>query len=101
MDVLARSETAAPSTAVGVYDSHGEAERAARTLARSGFDIQKLSAVGRDYATEEGVVGFYNAGDRMKAWVRTSAFSGGLGGLLFGLVRKRPLERAHADWRVG
>ncbi len=38
-------------------DSHRDAENAVRTLARSGFDMQKLSIVGRDYATEEGAVG--------------------------------------------
>ena len=46
--------------------------------------MQKLSIVGRDYATEEGVVGYYNAGDRMKAWGKTGAFWGGLWGMLFG-----------------
>jgi len=28
--------------------------------------MKKLSVVGKDYHTEENVVGFYNAGDRMK-----------------------------------
>ena len=46
--------------------------------------MQKLSIVGRDYATEEGVVGYYNAGDRMKAWGKTGAFWGGFWGMLFG-----------------
>ena len=30
------------------------------------IDIKKLSIVGKEYHTEEHVVGYYNAGDRMK-----------------------------------
>jgi len=79
-----QSETSEHDSAVAVYDSHSDAEKAIRTLAKSGFDMQKLSIVGRDYSTEEGVVGYYNAGDRMKAWGKTGAFWGGLWGMLFG-----------------
>ena len=78
------SETSAHGSAVAVYDSHRAAEEAIRTLQKSGFDMRKLSIVGRDYSTEEGVVGYYNAGDRMKAWGKTGAFWGGLWGMLFG-----------------
>ena len=79
-----RSETSAHGSAVAVYESHRAAEEAIRTLAKSGFDMHKLSIVGRDYSTEEGVVGYYNAGDRMMAWGKTGAFWGGLWGMLFG-----------------
>ncbi|MBF0254019.1 MAG: DUF1269 domain-containing protein, partial [Candidatus Omnitrophica bacterium] len=34
--------------------------------------------------TDEHVVGYYNTGDRMKAWGKTGAFWGGVWGLLFG-----------------
>jgi len=34
--------------------------------------------------TEENVVGFYNAGDRMKFWGKLGAFWGGLWAILFG-----------------
>jgi hypothetical protein len=40
--------------------------------------------VGKDYHTEEHVVGYYNAGDRMKVWGKLGAFWGGFWGLLFG-----------------
>ena len=46
--------------------------------------MKKLSIVGRDYHTNENVVGYYNAGDRMKYWGKTGAFWGGIWGLLFG-----------------
>lgn len=46
--------------------------------------MKKLSVVGKDYHTEENVVGFYTAGDRMKFWGKLGAFWGGLWGILFG-----------------
>lgn len=69
---------------VGVYNTHTEAEAAIKELQHSGFDMKKLSIVGKDYHTEEHVVGFYNAGDRMKFWGKQGAFWGGFWGLLFG-----------------
>jgi uncharacterized membrane protein len=69
---------------VAIYKSHAEAEAAVKELQRSGFDMKKLSIVGRDYHTDEHVVGYYNAGDRMKSWGKMGAFWGGIWGLLFG-----------------
>ena len=58
---------------VAIYKSHAEAEDAVKELQRSGFDMKKLSIVGRDYHTEEHVIGYYNAGDRMKYWGKMGA----------------------------
>jgi hypothetical protein len=69
---------------VGVYNTHTEAETAIKELHRSGFDMKKLSIMGKDYHTEEHVIGYYNAGDRMKFWGKLGAFWGGFWGLLFG-----------------
>ena len=69
---------------VAVYTSHTVNEAAIKELQQSGFDMKKLSIVGRDYHTDEHVVGYYNDGDRMKVWGKTGAFWGGLWGLLFG-----------------
>ncbi len=69
---------------VAIYKSHTEAEGAVKELQQSGFDMQKLSIVGRDYHTDENVVGYYNTGDRMKYWGTRGAFWGGLWGWLFG-----------------
>jgi hypothetical protein len=60
------------------------AEAAIKELQKSGFDMKKLSIVGRDYHTDEDVVGYYNAGDRMMYWGKLGAFWGGFWGLLFG-----------------
>ena len=72
------------NSVVGIYSTHTEAEAAVKELQKSGFDMKKLSVVGKDYHTEENVVGFYNAGDRMKFWGKLGAFWGGLWGILFG-----------------
>ena len=69
---------------VAIFKSHIEAEFAVKELQQSGFDMKKLSIVGRDYHTDENVVGYYNAGDRMKYWGKLGAFWGGFWGLLFG-----------------
>jgi hypothetical protein len=69
---------------IAVYDTHVAAEKAVTELQRSGFDMKQLSLVGKDYHTDEQVVGYYNAGDRMKYWGKMGAFWGGLWGLLFG-----------------
>jgi len=69
---------------VAVYNTHQEAEETIKELQKSGFDMKQLSIMGRDYHTEENVVGYYNAGDRMKYWGKVGAFWGGFWGLLFG-----------------
>ena len=68
------------NSVVGIYNVHTEAETAVKELQKSGFDMKQLSVVGKDYHTEENVVGFYNAGDRMKFWGKLGAFWGGLCG---------------------
>ena len=69
---------------VAIYESHAEAEAAVKELQHSGFDMKKLSIVGRDHHTDEHVVGYYNAGERMTYWGKMGAFWGGVWGLLFG-----------------
>ena len=82
--VLTTDDRVENTAVVGIYRSHTEAETSVKELQRSGFDMKKLSIVGKDYHTEEHVVGYYNTGDRMKVWGKQGAFWGGLWGLLFG-----------------
>ena len=70
------------SSSFYVFDTHVASEEAIRTLAKSGFDMKKLSLVGKGYHSEEKPIGFYTAGDRIKAWGGTGAFWGGIWGLL-------------------
>ena len=65
-----------------VFNSHTEAEEAIQVLHRGGFDVKKLSLVGKGYHSEEHPVGFYSTGDKVRAWGGTGAFWGGIWGLL-------------------
>ena len=72
------------NSVVAIYSTHPQAEAALQGFKASGFDMTKLSIVGKDYHTEEHVLGFYNVGDRMKLWGKRGAFWGTFMGLLFG-----------------
>ncbi len=69
---------------VAIFNSHPDAEEAIKELQKSGFDMRKLSIVGKDYHTEEHVVGYYNVGDRVASWGKAGAFWGWIWGLVFG-----------------
>jgi len=70
--------------AVAVYESHTQAEEAVRKLSKAGFDLKTISILGKDYHSEEHVVGYFNAGDRAKFFGKLGAFWGGMAGMLFG-----------------
>ena len=72
------------NSVVASFKSHDQAEEAIRELQNDGFDMKKLSIVGKDPHTEEHVVGYYTNGDRMLYWGELGAFWGGFWGLLFG-----------------
>ncbi len=76
--------SAEDKAAIGVFENHSGAEAAIKQLQKSGFDIKKLSILGKDYQTEEHAVGYYNTGDRMKVWGKLGGFWGGLMGFMFG-----------------
>jgi hypothetical protein len=65
-----------------VFNTHAEAEEAIKSLGKSGFDVQKLSLIGKGYHSEEHPVGFYTKGDKIKAWGGAGAFWGGIWGML-------------------
>jgi len=69
---------------VAIYHTHTDAEAAVKELQKAGYDLTKLSIVGKDFHTEEHVTGYYNTGDRMKYWGKLGAFWGGIWGLLLG-----------------
>jgi hypothetical protein len=79
-----KSEEQDQSSVVAVLAEHLEAENAVNEIRNWGFDIKKLSIVGRDYHTEDHVIGFYTAGGRMKYWGKMGAFWDGLWELLAG-----------------
>lgn len=69
---------------VAIYDTHAAADEAVKELNRSGFNVKKLSVIGKGYHSDNQVLGFYNTGDRVKHWGKLGAFWGGLWGLLMG-----------------
>jgi uncharacterized membrane protein len=72
------------NSAVAIYNQHTQAEQAVKELQESGFDMKKLSIVGKEYHSQENVVGYYTTGERMMYWGGNGAFWGGLWGMLFG-----------------
>jgi hypothetical protein len=71
-------------TTIAVFGEHSAADAAIKKLTAAGFDIKKLSVVGKGYHTDEKVVGFYNTGDRVRFWGSRGAFWGALWSLFFG-----------------
>jgi hypothetical protein len=69
---------------IAIYETNDQAEQAVKELHRTGFDMKKLSIVGKGYETENRVIGYYNAGDRMKHWGKFGALWGSIWGLLVG-----------------
>jgi hypothetical protein len=70
---------------VRVYDPHAEAQATLEDLERSGFAMNNLSIVGKDYHSDKQFIGgYHNAGDQMKTWSELANSWGGLWGLLLG-----------------
>jgi hypothetical protein len=72
------------NSVIALFDQHTQAEAGVRELQEAGFNMKALSIVGKEYHTDENVVGYYTAGDRMAYWGKNGAFWGGIWGLLFG-----------------
>jgi hypothetical protein len=60
-----------------VFNTHVEAEEEVQLLNRAGFDVKKLSLIGKGYHSEEHPIGFYTAGERIKACGAVPGLSGG------------------------
>ena len=87
---------------VAVYETHEGAEKAVKELQSSGFDMKRLSIVGKNPHAEEQVVGFYNAGDRIKSWGKSGAFLGWhLGAAVRSGIFRHPRHRSRARGRPG
>jgi hypothetical protein len=46
--------------------------------------MRNLSIIGKDYHTEQDILGYYNTGERVRFWGKLGGFWGGLTGILFG-----------------
>jgi len=72
------------SVAVAVCKTHEEAEQVVKELQKSGFDMKKLSIVGKDYHEEDKIVGYYTQKDIIKSWGKSGAFWGAIWGMILG-----------------
>ncbi len=73
-------------TVVAHLPSHMEAERVVLELQKEGFDLQKLSILGKDYQTTEHVRGFLTWKDTAKAGATGGGYWGSFVGGLFGIL---------------
>ncbi len=73
-------------TIVGHFPSHAEAERVVLELQKSGFDMQKLSLIGKDYQTTQQVRGFLTWKDTAKAGAAGGSYWGSFVGGIFGIL---------------
>jgi hypothetical protein len=74
------------NSVIAMFNQHTQAEQAVKQLQEDGFDMKKLSIIGKDYHSDEHVVGYYSTGDRMKFWGKNGAIWGGLWGGLWGVL---------------
>jgi len=72
------------NSTVAIYDTHTTAETAVHELRSAGIDLNGLSIVGKDYRTEDHVVGYYSTGGRLKYWGKLGTFWGEVWGLVNG-----------------
>ncbi len=71
------------NSCITIFKTHQEAEQAIMELERAGFDMKKLSIVGKGYERKENVIGYYNGINRVKFWGKRGALWGGLWGMVF------------------
>lgn len=73
-------------TIVANFPSHIEAERAVLEMQKEGFDMEKLSIIGKDYRTTEQIRGFLSWKDSAKAGASGGGYWGSFIGGLFGIL---------------
>lgn len=73
-------------TIVAHFPSHIEAEKAVLEMEKQGFDMEKLSIIGKDYRTTEQVRGFLSWKDTAKAGAAGGGYWGSFIGGLFGIL---------------
>lgn len=74
------------SAAIAIYDTHELADHAVKALQGAGFDMRKLSIIGKGYHSEEHPTGYYTLGEKMKVWGGVGATWGAIWGGFWGLL---------------
>ena len=76
-------ENSANTHCVAVFEHPRDAESAIRELQGAGFDMKRLSLVGRDYDANDHAGDLNPARDEVKYWAKEGSFWGGVFGVLF------------------
>lgn len=61
-----------------VYDNPDQVQGAIQELEKSGFDLERVSVIGRAYRDQNEQVAYYRQRDRLKCWGKRSEFWNGL-----------------------
>jgi hypothetical protein len=72
------------NSVAAIYNTHTDVEAAVKDLQTAGIDMKLISVVGRDYRTDDHVVGYYKTDNSLKYWGKLGAFWGGIWRLLVG-----------------
>jgi hypothetical protein len=71
---------------VNIFSTHVQAEAAVLELQKAGFDMNKISIIGKDYQTTEHVRGFLTWKDTAKVGAIGASYWGSFFGGLFGIL---------------
>jgi len=80
----ARPAPDATDPVIAVCATHEAAQQLVAALNRAGFDMTKVSLVGKGFASPEGAHGFFTIGERVKSWAATGSLWGAGWGLMLG-----------------
>ncbi len=72
------------NSAIALFVEHAEVEKAVRRLCQASIDYRRISVIGKGYQTDQNVIGYYSAGDRMMYWGPNDAFWDGILNVLSG-----------------
>lgn len=78
MKITSTASTTDP--VVAVHDDRAAAESSLKALSQAGFDLKKLSIIGKGYYTEEHALGLHTAGDGQRSWGKVGGYWGVLAG---------------------
>jgi hypothetical protein len=78
---------------VTIYSNPGKAQEAVIALAKSGFDLERLSVAGKAYRKQKELVAYYREGDHMKCWGDLGDFWNGIATMIRGWALLRMPER--------
>ena len=70
------------NTTVSIYSNPDQVQEVLIELNEHGFDLKRVSIVGKAYRDQKELVAYYKQGDKLKCWGERSEFWNGLRGML-------------------